>query len=183
MAASAAINRNAGTGKEFVISRMLDAPRDLVWTAWTQGERLAQWWGPQGCKIRIVKLELRPGGVVHYAMTFPSPQPWLKGSNEMWGRFIYREIATPERIVFINSFSDAKGGITRAPFSETWPLEVLVTVTLVDKGGKTELTLRAGPINTTTEENETFAGMHDSMRQGYGGTFDQLAVYLATAKA
>jgi hypothetical protein len=95
-----------------------------------------------------------------------------------------REARTaPERIVFINSFSDAKGGITRAPFSETWPLEVLVTVTLAERGGKTELTLRAGPINTTTEENETFAGMHDSMRQGYGGTFDQLAVYLATAKA
>ena len=183
MAASAAINRNAETGKEFVISRLLDAPRDLVWTAWTQGERLAQWWGPKGCKIRIVKLELRPGGVLHYAMEFPETQPWLNGSNQMWGRLAYREIGAPERIVFINSFSDANGGITRAPFSETWPLEVLITVTLVEKGEKTELTLRAYPVNSTAEEGETFAGMHNSMRQGYGGTFDQLAVYLATAKA
>jgi len=184
MAASAAINRNPGSaGKEFVISRLFDAPRDLVWTAWTQGERLAQWWGPKGCKIRVVKLELRPGGIFHYALEFPEPQPWLKGSNGMWGRFIYREIAAPERIVFINSFSDAAGGITRAPFSDTWPLEVLNSMTLVEKNGKTELTLRAHPINSTAEENEAYAGMHDSMRQGFGGTFDQLAAYLATAKA
>lgn len=182
MAASAASNRNPA-GKEFVISRVLDAPRDLVWTAWTQGERLAQWWGPKGCRIRVVKLELRPGGIFHYAMEFPSPQPWLKGGNEVWGRFIYRELTAPERIVFINSFSDPNGGITRAPFSETWPLEVLNTMTLAEKGRKTELALRAHPINSTAEENETYAGMHDSMRQGFGGTFDQLAAYLATARA
>jgi uncharacterized protein YndB with AHSA1/START domain len=183
MAASAAISKSPGAAREFVISRGVDAPRDLVWTAWTQGERLAQWWGPKGCKIRVVKLEMRPGGLFHYAMAFPEPQPWLKGSNEMWGRFIYREITAPERIVFVNSFSDAKGGVTRAPFTETWPLEVLNTVTFSDKGGKTELTLRAHPINSTAAENEAYAGMHDSMRQGFGGTFDQLAAYLATAKA
>jgi len=183
MAASVAINRNAGIGKEFVISRVFDAPRDLVWTTWTQGERLAQWWGPKGCKIRIVKLELRPDGIFHYTMQFPKPQPFLKGGNEMWGRFIYREITTPERIAFINSFSDATGGITRAPFSEIWPLEVLNTVTLAEQDGKTALTLRAYPINSTTEENETFAGMHDSMRGGYGGTFEQLTDYLAKARA
>jgi uncharacterized protein YndB with AHSA1/START domain len=183
MAASAAIIRKAGTAKEFVISRLLDAPRDLVWTAWTQGERLAQWWGPKGCKIRVIKLEVRPGGVFHYAMVFPKPQTHLNGASEMWGRFTYREITAPERIAFVNSFSDATGHIIRAPFIETFPLEVLNTATFVERGGKTEMTLRAQPINSTAKENETFAGMHDSMRQGYGGTFDQLAVYLATAKA
>lgn len=183
MAASAAIIRKAGTGKEFVISRLLDAPRDLVWTAWTQGERLAQWWGPKGCKIRVVKLEMRPGGIFHYAMVFPEPQPRLNGLSEVWGRFIWREIVAPERIVFVNSFSDANGGVTRAPFAETWPLEVLSTVTLSEKAGKTELTIRVHPINGTAQENEAFAGMHESLQQGYGGTFDQLAAYLATAKA
>jgi uncharacterized protein YndB with AHSA1/START domain len=54
----------------------------------------------------------------------------------MWGRFVYREIVAPERIVFINSFSDEEGNITRAPFSPTWPLEVLNTLTLSEHEGK-----------------------------------------------
>jgi uncharacterized protein YndB with AHSA1/START domain len=102
--------------------------------------------------------------------------------HEMYGRFVYREIAAPGRLVFINSFSDAEGGITRAPFpqlNQAWPLEVLNDMTLTEKGGKTTLTLRGRPINATEEERGIFAGMHDSMRQGFGGTFDQLAAYLA----
>jgi uncharacterized protein YndB with AHSA1/START domain len=164
-----------GTQTEFVITHVFDAPRDLVWKAWTEAERLAQWWGPKGCKIRVIKLEAQPGGIFHYAMQFAA-------GKDMFGRFIYREIAAPERLVFINSFSDADGGITRAPFSQisqTWPLEVLNTLTLSEQGGKTTLTLRGGPINATDEERKTFAGMFDSLRQGFTGTFDQLAAYLA----
>jgi len=160
---------------QFTITRVLDAPRDLVWKAWTEAERLAQWWGPKGCKIRVVKLELRLGGIFHYVMQF-------RTGKEMFGRFTYREIAAPERLVFVNSFSDADGGITRAPFpqlGDTWPLEVLNNLTLSEQGGKTTLDLRGSPINATEEEFKTYAGMFDSMRQGFGGTFDQLADYLA----
>ena len=85
-------------------------------------------------------------------------------------------------IVFVNSFSDAEGGITRAPFPQLegkWPLEVLNTMTLTEQGGMTTLNLRGGPINATEEERKMFASMHESMRQGFGGTFDQLADYLA----
>ena len=164
----------AASTEEFVISRTFNAPRALVWKAWSEAERLAQWWGPKGCKIRVVKLEFRPGGTFHYAMQF-------KPGHEMWGRFIYREIAAPERIVFVNSFSDVKGGIMRAPFKDTWPLEVLNTVTFTEQGGKTTMTLRGAPIKATAEELEAFAGMFASMQQGFGGTFDQLAAYLARA--
>jgi len=72
--------------REFVISRVFDAPRELVWKAWTEAPRLAQWWGPKGCTIRVVKLDVRPGGIFHYAMQY-------KPGHDMWGRFIYREIA------------------------------------------------------------------------------------------
>jgi uncharacterized protein YndB with AHSA1/START domain len=160
---------------DFVISRTFDAPRDLVWKAWTEAEHLAHWWGPKGCTLRVVKLEFRPGGIFHYAMQF-------KPGHEMWGRFIYREIAAPERLVFVSSFSDASGGSTRGPFSQTWPLGVLNNLTLTEQGGKTTLTLRGGPINPTPEELKTFTDMFDSMRQGYGGTFDQLAAYLAKSR-
>ena len=162
---------------EFAITRSFNAPRDLVWKAWTDAHALAQWWGPKGAAIRVIRLELKPGGVFHYAMAY---QP----GHEMYGRFIFREIAAPHRLVFVNSFSDPAGGITRAPFPQLegkWPLEVLNTVTLTEQGGMTTLNLRGGPINATEQERKVFDSMHESMRQGFGGTFDKLADYLARA--
>lgn len=178
MAANAATTSYAGNpaAKEFVISRAFDAPRDLVWSAWTQGERLAQWWGPKGCKVRVLKLEMRPGGMFHYSFEYQLGKP-------MWGRFIYREIAAPERIVFVNSFTDVHGEIIRAPIKENWPLEVLNTVTFTEKSGRTTLTLRVKPINPTEIEYQTFLEMFDSLAQGYGGTMDQLGDHLAKAQA
>jgi uncharacterized protein YndB with AHSA1/START domain len=83
----------------------------------------------------------------------------------------------------LSSFSDPSGGVTRAPFAETFPLELLNTLTLTEQGGKTTLVLRGGPINPTEDERKTYTGMFDSMRQGFGGTFEQLADYLAKNKA
>jgi uncharacterized protein YndB with AHSA1/START domain len=178
MAVSAATASNAGhsAGKEFVISRAFDAPRDLVWSAWTQGERLAQWWGPKGSKVRVLKLEMRPGGMFHYSFEYQPGKP-------MWGRFIYREIAAPERIVFVVSFTDVRGEIIRAPIKENWPLEVLNTVTFTEKNEQTKLTLRVKPINPTEAEYQAFLEMFDSLAQGYGGTMDQLGDHLAKAQA
>ncbi|MDB5800084.1 MAG: polyketide cyclase [Rhodocyclales bacterium] len=164
---------NDAAGELFEISRVLDAPRDRVWQAFATAEALAQWWGPVGFTIEVKKLKFRAGGIFHYCMKSPM--------GDMWGRFIYREIAAPERIVFINSFSDPQGEITRAPFPglDLWPLEVLNTMTLVEKDGKTTLDLRGGPINATAEELAVFRAGFDSMRQGFGGTWDQLAAYLS----
>jgi uncharacterized protein YndB with AHSA1/START domain len=166
-------NTSGPQGEPFVITRVFDAPRDRVFQAFAEAERLALWWGPVGCKIEVKKLEFRAGGIFHYCMK------WQQG--DMWGRFIYREIVAPERIVFINSFSDPQGEITRAPFPgrQQWPLEVLNTLTLVEEGGKTRLTLSGAPINATAEELAMFREGFDSMRQGFGGTWEQLATYLS----
>jgi uncharacterized protein YndB with AHSA1/START domain len=161
---------------EFTISRTFDAPREAVWKAWSDPGALQKWWGPKGSTIRVLKFDFRPGGLFHYSMEYQPGQP-------IYGRFVYREIAAPERIVFVNSFSDEAGGITRAPFpqlGDKWPLEVLNVMTLTEQGGKTTLALRGGPITPKADELNIFAGMFDSMRQGFGGTFDQLAAYLAT---
>ena len=160
---------------ELVLTRVFDAPRELVFKAWTEPERLKQWWGPKGFTMLSLKLDLRPGGVFHYCMRAPN-------GGEMWGTFVYREIVAPERIVFVNSFSDADGGLTRHPLSPSWPLEVLNTLMLTEHGGKTTLKLQGGPINATEEERATFEAGHTSMQQGFGGTFDQLAAYLAEAR-
>src|SRR3954469_22745411 len=136
---------NQTSGRQFVITRDFDAPRELVWKAWTEPERMTQWWGPKGFTMRTSKIDLRPGGVYHYGMRSPE-------GFEMWGKLTYREIVAPERLVFIVSFSDEEGGITRHPMSQTWPLEVLNTLTLTERDGVTTLTLRGEPLNATDEE-------------------------------
>jgi uncharacterized protein YndB with AHSA1/START domain len=164
----------AGSAHDFVITRVFDAPRELVFKAWTESERLREWWGPKGFAMLSLKLDLRLGGVFHYCMRAPN-------GSEMWGKFVYREIAAPERIVFVNLFSDEKGNLIRHPLSPTWPLEVLATLTLTEHGGKTTLRLQGRPINASEDERKTFEAGHKSMQQGFGGTFDQLAAYLAKA--
>jgi uncharacterized protein YndB with AHSA1/START domain len=98
-------------------------------------------------------------------------------------KFVYREIVAPERLVWVHSFSDEAGGLTRHPLSATWPLELLTTVTLEEApGGKTKLTLRWSPHNATAEEIKTFDAARDGMTQGWSGSFERLAAYLANAK-
>ena len=166
-------NEERSSQKEFVLTRGFDAPRALVFKAWTEAEGLALWWGPKGCAIKVYRLDLRPGGVFHYSMR--------REGQEMWGKFVYREIAVPERIVFVNSFADEKGDTARSPYHPKWPLEVLNTLTLTEHEGKTTLTLRGGPINATEEERKTFEGFREFMQKGFGGTFDQLDEYLVKA--
>jgi uncharacterized protein YndB with AHSA1/START domain len=159
---------------DFVLTRVFDAPRELVWQAWTEAERLAQWWGPKIFTNAVVTFDFKPGGVFHYSMTKPD-------GDKMWGRFVYREIVPPTRLVFINAFADEKGELALNPWIADWPLEILNTLTLTEEGGKTRLTLRGTPLNATEEQRKAFVAMQPSMRQGFGGTFDQLDAYLAKA--
>ncbi|MFD2247481.1 SRPBCC family protein [Pontibacter ruber] len=161
--------------REFVISRVFDAPRNLVFKAWTEAEQLEQWWGPKGLSLKVAKLEMRPGGMFHYCIGLPDGQ-------SMWGRFIYSSIVEPERLVYINSFSDETGEIIRAPFSQEWPLEIHNTLTLTEQDGKTTLTQRSQPIHATAEERKTFEQALDALHKGCTGTFDQLEDYLAKLK-
>lgn len=156
--------------RPFIISRLLDAPRERVWRAWTDGKEM-EWWGPKGVEIHHAKLELRPGGMFHYCMRTPD-------GHNMWGRWIIREVHTPERLVFVNSFSDEGGGITRHPMSANWPLEVLSTITFAAEDGKTLLTINWLPLNPTDIERKTFDESHESMRNGWTGTLDRLVDFL-----
>jgi len=167
----------------FVTSRVFDAPRERVWKAWTDAEQMKKWWGPAGFKVHTARMDLRPGGIFHYGMKAPD-------GSDMWGRFTFREIDAPKRLVFINAFSDPKGGVTRHPGHMTWPLEMLSTITFEEvgnnpkgQGGKTKVTVQWIPADSSTElERKTFDEGHDSMKQGWGGTMNQLAAYLEPAK-
>lgn len=160
---------------EFVIKRTFDAPVERVWKAWTDPDELIHWWGPKGFTTVATKIgKLQPGGVFHYCLRSPQGQ-------EMWGRFVYREIVPNERLVYLNSFSDPEGGISRHPLHKDWPLQLLSPITFVERDGKTTVTIRWVPYEASEKERETFEKGKDSMQGGWTGTLDRLEAYLNKA--
>ncbi|MCR8633892.1 SRPBCC family protein [Paenibacillus radicis (ex Xue et al. 2023)] len=157
---------------ELVITRIFNAPRELVFKVWTEAEHLKHWWGPTGFSIHVSKFDIRPGGIFHYSMKSSE-------GHEMWGKFVFHEIISPEKLVFVNSFSDPEGNTVRPPFSETFPIEILNVLTFTENEGQTTLTMHGGPVNATEEELQFFNSMRGSMQQGFAGTFGQLDEYLA----
>lgn len=167
---------NDAVTSELVITRVFDAPRKLVFKAWTEAKRIAQWWGPKGSTIKVSRLDLCPGGVFLCSMSGPPH------NTTIWGKFIFREITAPEKLVFINCFADENGNTIPCPFFDVWPLEVLNTIMFIEKDGKTTLTISAAPINASQEERKMFTSMMPGMETGFGGTFDQLEEYLLNHK-
>lgn len=152
--------------RELVISRTFNAPRVLVWQAWSQCEHLQQWWAPAGWALPICKMDFRPGGVWHYCMKGPGPN----GTEmESWGRTVFREIVEPERIVYVDAFSDAAGNV-----AEGMP-EMAITVTFTETDGQTQVISRTE--FATAADLETILQM--GVEEGVTMTWDQLATYLA----
>ncbi len=161
------------TPNGFVISRVFGAPRDLVWQCLTQAERMKEWWGPKGVKVVKATMDFRVGGIFHYGMQNAD-------GSIMWGRQVFREIAPPDRIVFINSFSDEAGGLGRHPLAPQWPVQMHATYIFEEMpGGKTKFTVHWHPYEATAEEQAAFDAGHASMTGGWGGTLDKLEEYLA----
>ncbi|MBS1911347.1 MAG: SRPBCC domain-containing protein [Bacteroidetes bacterium] len=158
--------------ESITLSRIFSAPRELVFKAWTEPERLAEWWGPKGFTMEVAWMDLRPGGVFHYRM---------RSSNgmEMWGKFVYREVTPPERLVFVNSISDEEANAVRNPYAPDWPLEIQSTLTLEERDGQTMLTMTGIPINATKLEREAFVAGSQNVQAGFRATWDQLDEYLA----
>ena len=157
----------------FTITRVVDAPRDTVWKVWTEVEHLRHWWGPKGFAVTHCTVDLRPGGIMHYCLR-------MSDGGEMWGKFVFRGIAKPERLALINSFSDKDGGTTVHPMMADWPREMLTTVSFEMLGGKTRITVQWVPVDDSTEmERKNFDEGRDSMKQGWSGTFEQLESYLS----
>ena len=157
--------------KPFLISREFDAPRARVWQAWTEVERLREWMSPKGMTVIAAKLDLRAGGSYHYGMR-------MADGREMWGKWLIREVKRPERLVFVNTFSDPQGGLTRHPFAPDWPAQMLSTITFAEKGKGTLVTVQWQPIEASAAELKTFDTGRASMNQGWTGTFEQLTDYL-----
>jgi uncharacterized protein YndB with AHSA1/START domain len=142
--------------RELVVTRLIDAPRSLVFKAWTQPEHVARWWGPKGFVTIHCDMDIRVGGAYRCAMR--SPQ-----GTEHWKVGVYREIVEPERIVFTFAWEDADGKPGH---------ELLTTVTLAEEGTKTRLTLRQAAFETTE--------WRDDHVIGWTSCLDRFAEYMLT---
>jgi uncharacterized protein YndB with AHSA1/START domain len=156
----------------FTISRLLKAPRQLVWDVYSKPEHLVHWFGPKGSSMPHCALDFRVGGTFHYSMKTGE-------GMELWGKWLLRELAEPEKIGLVQHFSDPQGGVTRNPWAPTWPLYTLSTTTLTEQDGGTLMTLVWAPYEASEEESALFAASHDSMTQGWSGNIDVLEDYLS----
>lgn len=157
----------AATQPALVIERIFDAPRELVWKAWSEPEHLKRWWGPRDYSCPSCEIDFRVGGV------------WLSSmrssdSQEIWSTGTYREIVPLERIVTTDSFADAEGNVVPAThygMPADIPLEMLISVILEDVGGKTKMTLR--------HEGLPAGEMADGANVGWNESLDKLAESLS----
>ncbi len=153
------------------ISREFDAPRNLVFAAFSEAKHLAAWWGPVGYSLTVVSLDFRSGGLFHYKME--------SEERVMWARFVYGKIQKPSLIEFTLSFSDEQAGITRAPFFDSWPLEIFNRLSFTEKEGRTTIVSESYPLNATEQEVKTFIKERASFDGGLNATFDQLVLLLS----
>jgi uncharacterized protein YndB with AHSA1/START domain len=153
MAATA--NATSATAQhELVITRIFDAPRELVFRAWSKPEHMVRWLGPKNWTAPSCTMDFRPGGA--YRACICSPE-----GKENWMRGVYREIVEPERLTFTFSW-EQEGELGR---------ENLVTITFAEQGRKTRMTFR----QAFFESIET----RDSHHGGWSESFDRLEQYLA----
>jgi uncharacterized protein YndB with AHSA1/START domain len=149
-----------------VITRVFDAPKELVWKAWTEPEMMMKWWGPANFTAPFSKIDLKVGGKYLNCMQSPDGQ-------KFWSTGTYTEIIPQEKISMTDSFADENGNIVPAShygMGDNLPLEFQVTVTLEEIDGKTKMTL----VHEGLPEGE----MSDMTAAGWNESFDKLAAAL-----
>ena len=148
--------------QEFVVDRLFDAPRALVWQAWTEPKLLARWYGP-GVDTIIHKFDLKPGG------------EWL---NEMkWGdksdlsKAVFKEVVPQDKLTWHHSSTDADWNIVSNPMMADWPRVLLTVVTFMDEGEKTAVRLTWTPLDASEAELSCFANVVGNMGKGWESGF------------
>lgn len=159
------VSTTAQSDREIVITRVFDAPRELVFKAWTEPEHVAQWWGPKGFTTKVIALDLRPGGESRYVMIGPD-------GTEYPGKGVFREIVPPERIVTTDEFDEGFEQVTDADL----PQGMVMTVLFEELDGKTKLTLRI--VHASADDRRKHEEM--GVVAGWNSSFDCLDEYLVT---
>lgn len=155
-------------GQELILERIFNAPRELVFQAFSEAEHLKHWWGPRGWTLTVCHVDFRPGGIWHYCMKCIDENQGDFYGFESWGKAVYQEIVKAEKIVYTDYFSDAEGNEAEGmPSTE-------VTLTFIEHEGKTKLVSRGK--YASPEALKTVMDM--GMEQGITETWDRLGEHL-----
>ncbi len=160
---------------EYVLDREFDAPRELVWRAWTDPDLLHQWYGP-GVDTTIHKFDLKPGGM------WLNEMKW--GENSSFQKVVFKEVTEPAKLVWHHhSSTDADWNDAPSPMMAEWPRLLLTTVTFEEAGDKTNVRLTQVPMEATEAEIACFAGAMAGMGKGWGGGYAIMDKLLADLQA
>ena len=152
---------------EYKLDRIFDAPRELVWRAWTDPKLLHRWYGPNVETI-IHQFDLQPGG------SWLNEMKW--GSNSMFSKMVFQEVVRPSLLVWHHySFTDSEWNIAPNPKMADWPRKLLTTVAFEELGDKTNVRLTQIPMEATDAEIACFAAAMAGMNQGWGAGYAIMA--------
>ena len=148
---------------EYILDRIFNAQRDLVWQAWTDPELLRRWYGP-GVETTIHKFDLKPGG------SWLNEMKW--GDNSHFSKMDFQEVTKPSRLVWHHySSTDSDGNTIPNPMMADWPKLLLTTVIFEDMGDKTKVRLSQVPLEATDAEIACFATTMTGMDKGWGSGY------------
>ena len=158
---------------EYVLERVFDAPRELVWRTWTEPEFLARWYGP-GVETIVHTLDVTPGGL------WLNEMKW--GDNSNYQRVEYTEVIPPERLVWLHSNADAHWNIAPNPMMPDWPRVLLTTVTFEEVGEGTRMRLTWVPHEASEKEVAGFSAAIANLDKGWGAGMELLTELLEELK-
>ncbi len=153
----------------FIINRSFKTDLDTMFELWTNPEHFLKWMGPTGSSMEFLSVNVKVGGQSHYHMKNAD-------GSTMYGLIEYREISPPDKLVYMQCFSDENKNICKPPFAPTWPDKMLTTIHFIDEGdGYVRVALQwEVEGDATDEERKTFYGAKDGMTGGWTGSFDKL---------
>lgn len=158
---------------EYRVDRVFDAPRDMVWKAWTDPEILSTWYGP-GVETIIHEFDLRPGGVWRNEMKW--------GEKSDLSKMEFQEVVAEEKLVWLHTSTDADWKVVSNPMMPDWPRRLLTTVTFEGKGETTNVRLTLVPVGATDTEIACFAEAMVNLDKGWGSGFNMLDGMLTEMK-
>lgn len=154
--------------KEFTIAREFGVDLDTMWKMFTLPELMSCWYGPKEIKNGCCDMDFRRGGHYHFSMI-------AEDKSESWGKLYYIDIVKNVRLIYLTTFSNASGEITRHPMAPLMPAELLTTVNFIKMDeNKSKIEIRWYPINALPEEIKMFNDFHESFNMGWSGSLDRL---------
>jgi uncharacterized protein YndB with AHSA1/START domain len=158
----------------FVINRSFAAPIDLLFEMWAEPNHLSKWLPPVGFEMDILRTDFRDGGHCFFRMS-------NRADVTFYGKFEYREITKPCRIVYVQRFCDEIENAARHPALPVFPEAMLITVLFAAEGDlATRVTVTSVPLGmVSAEENIAFTNTRSGMTQGWTGAFDKLEAMIA----